>query len=60
MPLISSARSIERCGGALFLGGSFPSEFDVFSSMPMRIKERITSDSNGTHQDFPAAECLYS
>jgi len=61
MPLISPARSVERGGGAVLLGGSFPRAFDVFSSKPMSIKERgITKDNNATHQGFLAAVCPYS
>jgi len=61
MPLISPARSVERGGGAVLLGGSFPRAFDVFSSKPMSIKERrIKNDNDDTHQDFRAAVCPYS
>jgi hypothetical protein len=51
MPLISSARSIERGGG------SFPGAFDGFPSIPVRINERrIPSAGNATHKDFGAVE----
>ena len=51
MPLISSARSIERGGG------SFPGGFDGFPSIPMSTKERrIPSAYNATHKDFREAE----
>jgi len=61
IPLISSAKSLERGGGTLlFCLSFFPCAFEIFSSTPQRMKKRIINEGDSTDQDSLATEGPYS